>query len=207
MSLTAIETRSLLIAVFTELIGQKNHLNELDSQLGDGDHGSTMARGGESAIAALNAAPPPASVNEVFVTAGTAMMTSMGGASGILMGVFLRAAGLCAPAQTLDAATLAAFVEKGVAELERKTPARVGDKTMMDALVPAAAALRDAAARPLNDALRAAAKAARAGSDSTAGMLPRLGRAATLGERARDPRDPGSTSIAIFFETLALKAP
>ncbi|AHF93509.1 Dak phosphatase [Opitutaceae bacterium TAV5] len=203
---TATGTRDLLIAAFTELVSKKDYLNELDSQLGDGDHGSTIARGGEAAIAALTAKSAPASVNEAFTAAGTAMMTSMGGASGVLFGVFLRAAGLCAPAQTLDAATLAGFIEKGVGELERKTPARVGDKTMMDALIPAAAALRGAAGQPLADALQAAATAARAGSDSTSGMLPRLGRAATLGERARAPRDPGSTSIAILFETLAQKA-
>lgn len=207
MSLNATETRDLLAAVFTELAAQKDFLNELDSQLGDGDHGSTIARGAEAALAALAADPEPAPVNKIFVTAGTAMLTSMGGASGVLFGVFLRAAGLCDPSQTLDSATFAAFIEKGLAELERKTPARTGDKTMIDALAPAVATARAAADRPLATALQAAAKAARAGSDSTSGMIPRHGRAVTLGERARDPCDPGSVSVAIFFETLARKTP
>jgi dihydroxyacetone kinase-like protein len=201
-SLNILETRDALVVALTTLSSNGNYLNQLDQALGDGDHGSTIARGCDAAIGDLQKRTF-ATVNQVFEAIGSAMMRSMGGASGILFGVLFRSAKNCPASETMDAASLARFLRRGVEELKRKSPAAVGDKTMMDALVPAVEALETKQAEPLDAALRAAASAAKQGASSTIGMLARFGRATTLGERVRAAQDPGATSIALFLESLA----
>jgi dihydroxyacetone kinase-like protein len=177
-------------------------LNELDRAIGDGDHGTTIARGVKFVIGDLETAQL-SNVNEVFVLVGKGMMKSMGGASGILYGVFFRAA-QDAPATTqLEGRTLAELFTFGLRDLQRKTKAEVGDKTMIDALVPALSALDQAGADSLSDALNAAAAAADQGARATIGLVPRYGRAKTLGERAIAARDPGASSVALLFRGLA----
>lgn len=184
------------------LAANRDHLNALDQALGDGDHGSTMHRGAEAAIAALEAGEF-STVNSVFEAIGSAMMTSMGGASGILFGVWFRGAKYCPASTEFDPATVKSIFERGLQDLRKKSPAIVGDKTMMDALIPATDTLAATEGKSLEEVISAMAAAATTGAESTIGLLPRLGRATTLGERVREARDPGATSIAIFFTTLA----
>jgi dihydroxyacetone kinase-like protein len=204
-SLNILETREALVAALTTLSSSGDYLNQLDQALGDGDHGSTIARGSDAAINDLRARTF-ATVNQEFEAIGSSMMNSMGGASGILFGVLFRAAKQCPSSETMNAATLAGFLRRGLDELKRKSQAAVGDKTMMDALVPAVDALEAKQGEPLEVALRAAAEAARRGATSTVGMLARFGRATALGERARTAQDPGATSIALFLESLTTAA-
>ena len=138
--LSLLETRDALRAALSTLSSSGDYLNQLDQALGDGDHGSTIARGSAAAIRDLQARTFT-TVNQEFEAIGSAMMNSMGGASGILFGVLFRAARNCPASETLDAPTLAAFLRRGLDDLKRKSPAAVGDKTMMDALVPAVEAL------------------------------------------------------------------
>lgn len=206
--LTPPETRALLTTTLEYLVSQRDALNELDKALGDGDHGSTMARGAAAAITALAAADPAAaSVNALFTAVGTEMLNSMGGASGVLFGVFFRGAGAGPAAAQLDGTSLADCLQKGLTDLQARTPAKPGDKTMLDALVPAVGALVSHREQPLEAALAAAAEAASTGAQSTRGMLPKLGRARTLGERARAAVDPGATSIEHFFRQLHTNLP
>jgi phosphoenolpyruvate---glycerone phosphotransferase subunit DhaL len=197
--------RKLLINALSEVAAHREQLNLLDQALGDGDHGSTMARGCEASIASLNSGNFE-SVNELFGIVGRSMMSSMGGASGMLFGLLFRAAEACPITTRFDSSALATMFRQGLDSLQTRSRAQVGDKTMLDALVPAVVALEVNYQAPLGEALNRAAEAAIIGAESTAGMLPRMGRAKTLGERARDGQDPGANSIRFFFAGLASNA-
>jgi dihydroxyacetone kinase-like protein len=204
MSLSIEQTRLLVSRVLEDIIENRERLNELDRALGDGDHGTTIARGAKSAIDVLRDAQP-VTTNEIFVLTGRAMMKSMGGASGVLFGMFFQGAKACPDAQVLDTATLLSFARSGLDNLRQKTKAAVGDKTMLDAIVPAVDALMQEAkhSRPLLAALKRAAEAAEQGAQSTIGLQARFGRARTLGERAASVQDPGATSVSLFLAGLA----
>jgi dihydroxyacetone kinase-like protein len=203
--LNLLETRDALVAALSTLASKADYLNQLDQALGDGDHGSTIGRGSEAAIRDLQTRTFT-TVNQEFEAIGSAMMNSMGGASGILFGVLFRSARNCPASETMNAATLAGFLRRGLDDLKRKSPAAVGDKTMMDALVPAVEALEAKQGESLAAALGSAAEAAKQGAQSTVGMLARYGRATALGERVRSAQDPGATSIALFLESLTAAA-
>jgi dihydroxyacetone kinase-like protein len=201
-SLNIEQTRLLLMKALRYLADGADYLNELDRAIGDGDHGTTIARGVKFVVRDLEPAQL-SNINEAFVLVGKGMMKSMGGASGILYGVFFRAA-QDAPATTqLDGRTLTELFTFGLRDLKRKTKAEVGDKTMIDALVPALSALGQAGSDSLSDALNAAAAAADQGARATVGLVPRYGRAKALGERAIAAQDPGASSVALLFRGLA----
>jgi dihydroxyacetone kinase-like protein len=204
MSLSIEQTRLHVSRALEDIIENRERLNELDRALGDGDHGTTIARGAKSAIDALRDAHP-VTTNEVFVLTGRAMMKSMGGASGVLFGMFFQGAKACPDAQFLDTTTLLSFARSGLDNLQQKTKAAVGDKTMLDAIVPAVDALTEEAkhSTPLAAALKRAAEAAEQGAQSTIGLQARFGRARTLGERAASVQDPGATSVSLFLAGLA----
>jgi dihydroxyacetone kinase-like protein len=202
VSLNSEQTRTLLSEALRSLAERAAYLNELDRAMGDGDHGATIARGVKSVLSDLESAPS-LNVNEVFVLVGKGMMKTMGGASGILYGVFFRAARDAPPATQLDRRTLSELLNFGLSSLKLKTKAEVGDKTMIDALVPALKALDQADTDSISDALNAAAAAAEKGAQATVGLLPRFWRAKTLGERAIGAQDPGATSVSLLFRGMA----
>jgi phosphoenolpyruvate---glycerone phosphotransferase subunit DhaL len=201
-SLNIDQTRILLIKALRYLADGADYLNELDRAVGDGDHGTTIARGVKFVIRDLETAQP-LNVNEVFVLVGKGMMKSMGGASGILYGVFFRATQDAPITTQLDCRALTELFTFGLKNLKLKTKAEVGDKTMVDALVPALSALDQAGTDSLSDALKIAAAAADKGARATVGLVPRFGRAKTLGERAIAAQDPGASSVALLFRGLA----
>jgi phosphoenolpyruvate---glycerone phosphotransferase subunit DhaL len=204
MSLTIEQTRLLLSRALEDVAQKREYLNDLDRSLGDGDHGTTIARGARAAIGVLEEAHP-ATVNEIFVVTGSAMMKNMGGASGVLFGTFFQGAKTCPDFQVLDTSTLLSFCRRGLENLKKKTKAEVGDKTLVDALIPAIDALEKESkeSKPLAAALKSAAESAERGAQSTIGLLPRFGRARTLGERAAPVQDPGATSICVLLRGLA----
>jgi phosphoenolpyruvate---glycerone phosphotransferase subunit DhaL len=197
--------RELLINVLLHLATYREQLNLLDQELGDGDHGSTIARGCEASISSLKSRDFE-SINQLFGAIGRSMMSSMGGASGMLFGLLFRAAESCPNATRLDSSSLATIFRRGLDSLQVRTKTELGDKTMLDALVPAVIALETHRRAPLPEVLEKAAVAARIGAESTAGMLPRVGRAKTLGERAKGGQDPGANSIRLLFAELAANA-
>ena len=203
-SLNPSQVKELLAKTLSSWIAERDRLNELDRALGDGDHGSTISRGAQAAIDSLQTGNF-SSVNQVFAAVGRAMMTSMGGASGMLFGLFFRSAEKISVSEVLDLGTLNALFDRGLEDLQSRTKAQPGDKTMFDALIPALTSLRKSQG-DLIAALDQAASSATEGAQKSAELIPKFGRAKTLGERARGTADPGATSVAIFFTGLAANA-
>jgi phosphoenolpyruvate---glycerone phosphotransferase subunit DhaL len=196
--------RSWMQGIAESMRAERDHLVALDSAIGDGDHGINMTRGFDAVEVAL-AGEPDATPGRLLILSGKTLVSTVGGASGPLWGSALRAAGRTlgertevTPEQLVDAlaAALAAVRDLGAAA--------AGDKTMVDALEPAIAALRAglAAGHPLPEALAAAEEAAGAGMRATIPLQARKGRASYLGERSIGHQDPGATSTALIVGAL-----
>ena len=178
----------------------KDELTRLDSEIGDADHGSNMARGLDAVVAALN--PAPASASELFKTVGMTLVSSVGGASGPLYGTLFLRMGPALASDEVDAETLGAALRAGVDGVIARGKAEPGDKTMIDALSPALDAWDAAAGEGSAAAAGAAAEAAARGRDATEPLVARKGRASYLGERSAGHLDPGATSATLLLEAL-----
>ena len=205
-----------LRAFAAEVAARREELTELDAAIGDADHGVNMDRGMRAVVAKLPGAGA-ASANDadageaptlgaLFKTAGMTLVSTVGGAAGPLYGtLFLEMGKAAADSTALSAAEWAGVVGAGVAGVQMRGKAEAGDKTMVDALLPAAEALKAAAGSgaSLGDALRAAADAARGGMEATVPLVARKGRASYLGERSAGHQDPGATSSWLLLRTAA----
>jgi phosphoenolpyruvate---glycerone phosphotransferase subunit DhaL len=192
----------MIAAAARRIREQHAELSRLDSAGGDGDHGSTMLRVVDSLEKAFKSGGA-GDLRAELQEAGWNVLSVDGGASSALLGTFFLGMSE-APAQggTYCCQELGAAFEAGLEALRKQTKAQPGDKTMMDALVPAVAAFRAAADAGENavKALSDAAHAGRAGAASTANLIARFGRAKLLGEKTRGFQDPGATSMALLFE-------
>ena len=182
---------------------EADHLTQLDSAIGDGDHGINMTRGMRAVLAALADADEPAA-GKRLILAGKTLVSTVGGASGPLWGSALRRAGRAVGDGELDGAALVGALEAALGAVQELGAAEPGDKTMVDALGPAVAALRERldAGDALPDALASAADAADEGARATTPMQARKGRASYLGERSVGHQDPGATSTALIIRAL-----
>jgi phosphoenolpyruvate---glycerone phosphotransferase subunit DhaL len=183
----------------------RDMLTQLDSAIGDADHGSNLDRGLTVALAAL-AEPPSTTAAALFKRVGMTLVSNVGGASGPLYGtLFLRMATAAGDVETLDAEALAKVLRAGLDGVVARGKAQAGDNTMFYALSPAVDALDAGLAQQwsLAQALRAASEAADAGRDATTPMLARKGRASYLGERSVGHQDPGATSMALLIAAAA----
>ncbi|GAA1735149.1 hypothetical protein GCM10009793_34720 [Brachybacterium phenoliresistens] len=184
---------------------QAARLCDLDAAIGDGDHGTIMAAGASAAAQGARSAAAPGA-GSVLTAAAAAFGSAAGGAGGILFSTFLRGmAEEIGDRETVPLRDLAAAIAAGVAAVRSRGRADPGDKTMVDALLPAAQTLQLAAAqhRPTGEALRLAAAAAASGRDATIGLVARRGRASYLGERSAHHLDPGAASATILLQALA----
>lgn len=183
---------------------QKAYLTELDSPIGDADHGINMARGFHKVVEKL---PPVAEtdIGNILKSTGMALISSVGGASGPLYGTFfMRAGGAVQAKQELDATDLVNLLSAGVDGLVQRGRANVGEKTMIDAWTPAIAALKGAleAGDDVVTALATSVQAAEKGAMDTIPMVARKGRASYLGERSAGHQDPGATSTFFLLNAL-----
>ncbi|CAN5475791.1 dihydroxyacetone kinase subunit DhaL [soil metagenome] len=184
---------------------QQSYLTDLDSAIGDADHGANMHRGMTAVMEKIGAAPATAA-DELFKSVGMTLVTSVGGASGPLYGTFFLRMGMTSgPATTLDGAALSAALRAGLEGVVARGKAEAGDKTMYDAMAPAIDAWDAslAAGGDLAAVSSAAFDAAEAGRDATQALVARKGRASYLGERSEGHLDPGATSTALLFQALA----
>jgi phosphoenolpyruvate---glycerone phosphotransferase subunit DhaL len=185
-----------------QVSANRDHLTELDSAIGDADHGANMDRGMTAAVAALDELKPEAA-GPLFTKVGMTLVSTVGGASGPLFGTFfLRLGTSLGDTAHVTPQQLAAALRAGLEGVVARGKAEAGDKTMYDALAPAVDALDAALAsgQDLQTALGAAAAAAADGRDATTPMLARKGRASYLGERSVGHQDPGATTVALLLE-------
>jgi dihydroxyacetone kinase-like protein len=179
----------------------RDELSKLDSAIGDGDHGTTIARAMGIAEKVIEETEKK-DLKGLLKDVGWGVMGVDGGATGPLLGLFLMVLGkVLGEQETIDCPTLAAMFEAGLAGVRRQSKAQVGDKTMMDSLLPAVDAIRRAAdeGKSIEEALQIAAEAAENGAVSTKEFKARFGRAKNLGERTIGFQDPGATSMALIF--------
>ena len=184
-----------------EMSEHRQELVALDTAIGDGDHGTNMNRGMQKALEKLQASEP-GDPGAVLKTVAMSLISSVGGAAGPLYGTLLLQMGNALAGEAeVDLAGFAAAWRKGLEGVQSRGKAKLGDKTMVDALSPAVRALGQAA--DLASGLSAAAQAAEDGMHATTPLIARKGRASYLGERSADHQDPGATSTYYLFKSAA----
>ena len=190
------------MSLFAEAMREhRQELVRLDTAIGDGDHGANMARGMEKAAEKLSGAEH-ADTGSVLKTVAMTLISTVGGAAGPLYGtLFLQLGSALAGKDEVQLSEYAAAWRKGVEGVQARGKAVLGEKTMVDALVPAVDALEQAT--ELDSGLRAAAAAAEEGMQATTPLVARKGRASYLGERSAGHQDPGATSSYYLLRTAA----
>jgi dihydroxyacetone kinase-like protein len=184
---------------------KKDYLTELDSSIGDADHGINMHRGFQAVMAKLPGVQDK-DIGSIFKTVGMTLLSTVGGAGGPLYStLFIQAGNKLNGKMELTLPDWAGALEAANAGIVRLGKAEVGDKTMVDALTPAVQALSDASkeGRSMEQALSDAAEAAKKGMEATIPLVARKGRASYLGERSAGHQDPGATSSYLLMRTAA----
>jgi len=197
---------SKMILAAVEII-RENHqeLSQLDSATGDGDHGTTMLRSMESVEKTVGDSQGK-DLKTMLYDVGWNIMCSDGGSTGPLLGsLFMGFSESVEGKDSLDAAGLAAMLRSGLEGMSEQSKAKVGDKTMMDAIMPAVEAIEAAAAegKSIEDTLAAGAEAGIKGAEATVNMQAKFGRARNLGDRTIGYKDPGATSMSYIFKAFA----
>lgn len=194
----------MLESALAAVEAQFDELNALDAATGDGDHGSAILA---TMKAAVKAAQGPGTLAETATNIAMEIMTATGGSTSSLNGSFFMGLADGAKSEALNPAETVAAFEAGLASMQTMTKAKVGDKTMMDAMLPAIDAMKAAVASNPNatlfDAFQQAADAAKAGAEKTAEYVAKFGRARNLGERSKGSKDAGATSSALIFQAYA----
>lgn len=193
--------RAMIKAAREQILANQSLLSQLDSAVGDGDHGAAMLRAWDKAVGALAESPGP-DLKALFGKVAWAVMSCDGGSTGPLLGSFFMGMSEAAAGKTeLGFADVVGLFEAGIAKMQKQSRARVGDKTMMDALLPALDALKAApVSAGIAGALKQAAEAAAKGAEATKNMRAKFGRARHLGDRVLGHADPGATSVSLIFK-------
>jgi len=195
----------IVLSLAARIIENRAYLSEIDGKIGDGDHGVNMAKG--FGMAAERIKGSDMSLAVAFDTLGTVLMTEIGGSMGPLYGVmFIQFAETIEKVALIDAPTFAAMLSNGLEGIQAIGSAKVGDKTLLDTLVPAIDAFNaaNAGGKSFSDALDALVVAAEKGRDNTKDLVAKIGRASRLGERSIGVLDAGATSCALILKALAL---
>ena len=184
------------------VMAAEQELTEIDSKFGDADHGLTMTKIAGAISSAVEAAD--GGIQSRLDDAAMAVMTLNGGSAVPLWNTWLDGMQEAAPeGEEVDAAGLRAMFANAFAEIDDMSGAKVGDKTMMDALIPASEAIAAYAGEDEQELFSAAAAAAEAGAEATKGFVSKFGRAKSYGEKTIGTADAGATSMAYFFRGLA----
>lgn len=203
-SFSNMEAGDIVSAIAGEIVANRAYLSEIDGKIGDGDHGVNMAKG--FGMAADRLKGRNASLSEALETLGTLLMTEIGGSMGPLYGVmFTEFAEKLEGLDAVDAAAYGRMLHGGLEGIQAIGSAKVGDKTLIDTLVPAIDAFdaANAAGQPFDAALDVLVVAAEKGRDSTIDLVAKIGRASRLGERSLGVLDAGATSCAIILKELS----
>ncbi len=208
--MTELDSKSVLawLHLLAEVYAQKKeYLTDLDAAIGDADHGANMARG-FAAVASKTAGMEDKDIGTIFKTAAMTLLSTVGGASGPLYGSFcLQAAGVTNGKNGLTAAEWGTALEAGIKAVVSRGKAVIGDKTMIDALLPALDAYKASVGEGLVVAAQKTAAAARIGADSTVPLVAKKGRASYLGERSAGHLDPGAESSTLLLDAFSTIVP
>ncbi|MBD3305714.1 dihydroxyacetone kinase subunit L [candidate division KSB3 bacterium] len=197
------DVQAMIISVSKNMIESKQQLTQADKAIGDGDHGVGMARGFENVLKKVEG-QEFTSIDQLFKAVGMAIMSSVGGAAGAVFGTLFR--GAVKNLKDVDVLTSEIFSQMlvdGLQAVKDRGKSKPGDKTMVDALEPAAMKSQSLIAAPLDEALPAIAEAANAGMESTKDMVATVGKAKTLGQRSLGHPDPGAISTALILRFMA----
>ena len=201
--LNAEDCRQMLLYIADKILANEPYLTEVDSAIGDGDHGIGMATGMKNVKEVLLDMEGEKNVYSIFEEAGKAMLLSMGGASGVIFGnLYLEGALGTESKDYLTAEDLKAMEEKSLKAIQKRGKASIGDKTMVDALAPAVEAMQQHYTEGLEKMLEEAEAGALRGVENTKGCIARFGRAKSLGERALGFQDAGATSTWLIFQGM-----
>jgi len=198
------EAGNKIVVDFVAVIqANKQYLSDLDGKIGDGDHGINMNKG--FTLFQQEMEKDPGDLCQNLSKLSRTLMGSIGGSMGPLYGMFFRGmARACAAHETIDKAAMQDMLQAGLAGVRTLSEAQVGDKTLMDVLIPAVAAYEEAVTESgFAESLEAMRQAAIAGRDSTEDMVAKIGRSSRLGERSRGVLDAGAVSCCLLLESLA----
>lgn len=187
------------------IMEQKDFLTELDNVIGDGDHGINMARG-FGAFEKKAPALEGKDIGTILKTAGMTLVSTVGGASGPLYGTaFMKAGGALAGKKQMDIHDFIVALESAIDGVMARGRSTTGEKTMLDAMVPAKKAMAEElkATGDAVKALEAGVAAAKEGIEYTKTIIATKGRASYLGDRSIGHQDPGATSFTVMLETIA----
>lgn len=197
------ETKEMLLYIADKIIANKAILTEVDSAIGDGDHGIGMAGGMQKVKDKLSGQEEFESVYQVFEIAGKAMLMSMGGASGVIFGsLYMAGAKGMVTGEQINAKELAQMLRRSLEAIKERGKAKQGDKTMVDALEPAVIAMEANWQNGLSEMLKAAEDAARRGVEDTKKYAAKFGRAKSLMERSIGHQDAGATSVWLIIQGM-----
>jgi dihydroxyacetone kinase len=204
--ITNLDLVAMLRRMAEQAITLRDQLNQLDAALGDGDTGITVAKAAGGLLDYLNANAPGEDLGKYLAAAGMAVNRVASSTLGTLVATaFMRAGKAAQGKSTLDQALLAQMVQAANLGIQERGKAKPGDKTLVDALHPAAEAFVAATEKgqSLDAALAAMVEAARRGRDAAIGLRSQIGRAAWVGERTENQPDPGSVLVVHLLETAA----
>jgi dihydroxyacetone kinase-like protein len=195
-------TRDMFIHLSHRMVESKDLLTQADKAIGDGDHGVGMARGFEAVRLKLEDTTFSA-LDELLKGVGMALMSSVGGAAGAVFGTFFRGgAKRVGGREVFDSESLSLMLLDGLQAVKDRGKAKPGDKTMVDALEPAALKSQELTSAPLDECLAAVTEAARKGMEATKDMVASVGKAKTLGERSLGHPDPGAVSTYLLLKYM-----
>ena len=197
------KTVAVIQAMAAAMEENKQHLTKLDSEIGDGDHGNNMNRGFQAVLERLEDTDAETSA-DVLKAVSSALISKVGGAAGPLYGTaFLRASSSLSDKEEVSAEDAAEAIEAALGGIKQRGKAELEDKTIVDALEPAAEAAKGAMGGSVAEVFRTAADAAEEGVEATKDLVARKGRASYLGERAVGYQDPGATSTYLLLDAAA----
>lgn len=196
------ETQEMVIYLSKGMIASQNELTQADKAIGDGDHGVGMTRGFETVLQKLEG-QNITTIEQLFKTVGMALVTSIGGAAGAVFGTLFRGGSKkLSESDVFDAEAVSLMLLEGLEAVKKRGKAKPGNKTMVDALEPAAMESKNMVSSPLDEALAAVTEAARLGMEKTKDMVATVGKAKPLGERSLGHPDPGAISTYLILKFM-----
>jgi len=200
--LTLEETKDMFIYVSKKIIESKDVLTKADQAIGDGDHGVGMARGFEAVLKKLDE-QSFSSIGDLLSKIGMSLLTSIGGAAGAIFGTLFRGASKNLKEKVIfDAWTFSQLLLDGLEAVKERGKAKIGDKTMIDALEPSAIRVKELTSKSLNEVLSVATEEAKLGMEKTKEMIATIGKAKTLGVRSLGHPDPGAISTYLIIKYM-----